>query len=317
MSYAIEYDRIFIRSGFGYTPLWLSGDNNVYVSSRKRARSWSVFGRQLGVSKQALLAFIEPMLGGYQEHWQKNGKWVDDAGLKRWIENGCKSAVSIEELLKANRRTRFHFSLHVYPKRDETHDGFTCEAQLQADVSTTQDFDRWIADAKAVTAERKAEGTDVYPCVDFYCEKIVHPNSLSMSAEHVILKGRLGYLIEPPTPSGSTWSADIRKAWVFTREEADAMQLTDPYGNVGTAKRVDAAAKDRPFDAVIRFADGRNEGMYIRKFKSRSASLCHTIEYAYHYPDAKAAERALKTAQKKYRNTLEVVIDPDAAKYIS
>lgn len=317
MSYAIEYDRIFIRSGFGYTPLWLSSDNNVYVTSRKRARSWSVFGRQLGVSKQALLTFIEPMLGGYQEHWRKNGKWVDDAGLKRWIENGCKSAATIEELLKANNRSRFHFSLRVYPKRDETHDGFTYEEQLQADVSTTQDFDRWIADAKAVTAERKAEGADVYPYVDFYCDKIVHPNSPSISAERVILKGGLGYLIEPPTPKGSTWSADIRKAWVFTREEADAMQQADPHGNIGTAKRVDAVAKDKPFDAVIRFANGRNEGMYIQKFKSRSASLCHTIEYAYHYPDAKAAERALKTAQKKYRDTLEVVIDPDAAKYIS
>jgi len=316
MSYTIEYDRQFIRSGFGYTPLWLAGDNNVYVTDRKRSRSWHVFGNQLGVSKQALLTYIEPMLNEYDQHWKKNGKWVTNAGLKRWIENGCKSSATIEEVLNANHLRFLRCSLRVYPKRDETHDGFTSEEQLKEDVYTTEDFDRWIADVKAVTPGLKAEGASVYPCVGIYTEKINHPNK-KITAERVLIKSKSEFLIEPPTSSGSSWSSDVRKAWVFTREEAELLQSSlNPYSCVAQAKLVDAAVKDKPFDAVIQFADGPHESTYVQKFTNKCARLCRNICHAHHYPDAKAAARAIKTAQPRFprSGTMEVVIDPDAAK---
>ena len=36
--------------------------------------------------------------GEYQEHFIQNGKWVDDKGLIRFIQNGIKNAKTIEEL---------------------------------------------------------------------------------------------------------------------------------------------------------------------------------------------------------------------------
>lgn len=316
MSYTIEYDRQFIRSNTGFTPLWLAGDNNVYVSERKRAREWCVFGNLLGVSEQEMLAFIEPMLGGYNQHWMKNGKWVTDDGLKRWIQNGCKSAATIEEVLKANRMRCLRCSLHVYPKKDATHDGFTCEEHLKVGVSTTEEFDQWIANAKTAISGFKAQGATVYPYVQiYYAEKLNHPGKQT-DAERVLVKQKRMYLVEPPTPSGSNWSSDIRKAWVFTREEADRMKAdAGPYGYIAEAKLIDASAKDRPFNAVIRFADGPNAGMYVQQFTGRRARLAYNIEYAHHYPDTKAAERAMKTAQPKFLHsgTLETIIDPNTA----
>ena len=107
MSYTIEYDKIFLKSGAGYTPLWLAGDSNCYEGSgrnQRRVRDWSVFMSQLGVTEEKLMERIQPLLGGpYQEHWQRRGKWVDDKGLVTWVKNGCKNAVSIEQLIEANR----------------------------------------------------------------------------------------------------------------------------------------------------------------------------------------------------------------------
>lgn len=315
MSYTIEYDRQFIRSNAGFTPLWLAGDNNVYVSQRKRAREWCVFGNLLGVSEQELVAFIEPMLGGYNQHWMRSGKWVTDDGLKRWIRNGCKSSATIEELFAANHMTVMRCYLHVYPRKDATHDGFTCEQHLKAEVRSTEDFDRWIADAKVAIPGFKAKGADVYPCVDIYSEKLTHPGKPT-DAERVLVKCKGAYLVEPPTPSGSSWSRDIRKAWVFTREDVERIKAeAGPYGRISEAKLIDASAKDRPFNAVIRFVDGPRAGMYVQQFTGRRARLTRSIEYAYHYPDAKAAERAMKTAQPKFLHSgkLETIIDSNTA----
>ena len=95
MSYTIEYDKIFLKSGAGYTPLWLAGDSNCYEGSgrnQRRVRDWSVFMSQLGVTEEKLMERIQPLLGGpYQEHWQRRGKWVDDKGLVTWVKNGCKN----------------------------------------------------------------------------------------------------------------------------------------------------------------------------------------------------------------------------------
>lgn len=75
MSYTIEYDKIFLKSGAGYTPLWLAGDSNCYEGSgrnQRRVRDWSVFMSQLGVTEEKLMERIQPLLGGpYQEHWQR------------------------------------------------------------------------------------------------------------------------------------------------------------------------------------------------------------------------------------------------------
>jgi len=47
---------------------------------------------------------------GSDEHWRKNGKWVDDKRLISWAENGCKRAETVEEFLSVNpNMTDIHY----------------------------------------------------------------------------------------------------------------------------------------------------------------------------------------------------------------
>lgn len=312
MSYTIEYDRIFIRSGYGFTPLWLAGDNNVYETKQRRARDWHCFMNLLGVSKDEMFAAIEPMLGDeFQQHWKRNGKWVNDAALKRWVENGCKNAASIEDILRCNGMRRLAFYLHTYRKDDSMQTSAWGKTEMLTNVSTTQEFDTWIADVKAELAELHG---DAYVCVRLSRDKLIHPEAQKLACEMVLIKSRLGYLAELPTSSGTSWTKDIRRACEMDLDKANELMANADYGILSTAKLVNAKSKYRPFDSVLRFADGQYAGEFVLKLSRSHAKLTRNIDHAYHYPDRRAAERALKSVAPKFASygTLEVYTDPIA-----
>ena len=151
MSYYAEFDRVFIRSVCGYTPLWLLGDSSVTEGrgrSSRMYRRWSVFQSLIGVTEEELLAAVEKLKGS-SEHWKRGGKWVDDEGLVRWVKSGCKHAVVLEDLLKANERSYLPCVL-----RD--HNGRTV---LSAQVHNTLELEDWIYQAKkAIAADSTAAG---------------------------------------------------------------------------------------------------------------------------------------------------------------
>ena len=170
MSYTIEYDRQFIRSELGITPVWLSGDNNVttgYGRRERRVRNWHVFMSLLACTKEELLAAVEPMKGGYQEHWKKGGRWVDDAGLTRWVENGCKAAASIEGIISQNCLSWIRCSLLDYS------DGGYGKTTHEEKITTTEAFDAWIQEIKPLITTGK-----IYPIISFNSgEPIKHPSA--------------------------------------------------------------------------------------------------------------------------------------------
>lgn len=105
MSYVIEYNHQFIKSNEGFTPVWLAGDSNVteyHMGEERCVRDWSIFHGFLGMSEIDMIVAVTPSLNGYNEHWKRNGKWVTDDGLIRWIRSGCANAATVEELTEAN-----------------------------------------------------------------------------------------------------------------------------------------------------------------------------------------------------------------------
>lgn len=169
MSYAIEYARQFIRSEEGITPCWLVGDNNVTEGQgryERRVRSWSCFYNLVGTSEEEMIKRIQPCLGGFQEHWQRNGKWVDDKRLIRWVKSGVRSAASIEDILQRNPGCCGSVRCYVHVWH-----GFDHTTMLETCVVTTDGFDAWIHRYRDLKAILSGEKIDIYPCVDFGTEK--------------------------------------------------------------------------------------------------------------------------------------------------
>lgn len=159
MSYTIEYNSVSIRTPAGITILWLAGDNNVseyhYIGLRayeRRGREWRVFGDHPCLSEKELIEFGKSMTGGaYQEHWVRNGKWVDDASLMRWIRKRIKNAVPLEELLDANHLSALDCYLIVWDK------DLSCRKELPARVSTSEELDSWVKEAETLSENLEKE----------------------------------------------------------------------------------------------------------------------------------------------------------------
>ena len=103
MSYEIVYDRRFIRSPLGITPMILAGSNNCYEpmpnGRERRERSWSPLFNEPTIPEEALMARVQGCCGGqFQEHFKWHGKFVDDAGFVAFVRNGVKGTLTLEEL---------------------------------------------------------------------------------------------------------------------------------------------------------------------------------------------------------------------------
>ena len=176
MSYDICYDRRFLKSEMGITPLWLAGSNNCYEYHRdtqgrryeRRERSWSPLFNVAGIPQEELMDKVRSFLPStYQQHFKYRGKWVDDKGFLSFVENGIRNAVTIEELEEAMGFTAFSARLIVWkynPEKgysDREHD-----EEVQK-IATTQDWMRGFGYAKCGWRTRRKESpfTTVSNCI--------------------------------------------------------------------------------------------------------------------------------------------------------
>lgn len=306
MSYTILYNTMFLRSGEGITPCVLSGSNNCYdASNRRRDRSWSVFLNKPGTTEKEMLAAVEPWLGGYQEHWMRGGKWVDDAGLLRWVKSNAHNAYLLEDVLTENHLRSVNCCVSVWGT------GYSYRREAEAICSTTQELDNWIRLSRKVIVDRKAAGEQAFPAIIFPRENIRRPQKCMLpDAPKVLLKHGNSYL-RSYQADGVSWSRSIKDAQVFTREEADAiMDTCSIFSSIRNARVIDAARKELPYNAVIRIKSGRNAGAYlVRRVRGR-IRLANNIRNAYHYADEKTAIAAMKKIQPSYPSCeLEVLFD--------
>ena len=150
MSYSILYNWQFLKSAEGITPVILIGDNNVTTRvwmgnhwGERRAREWSCLFNFIGVSEEKFMNEIMNMTGkAYQEHWVRNGKWVDDNALVKWAKKACETAADVEEIFKLNPFVYVHAYLSVWDKEDKnTH-------VQEAFIKDSASLDEWIRSAR-------------------------------------------------------------------------------------------------------------------------------------------------------------------------
>ena len=286
MSYTIEYDKIFLKSGAGYTPLWLAGDSNCYEGSgrnQRRVRDWSVFMSQLGVTEEKLMERIQPLLGGpYQEHWQRRGKWVDDKGLVTWVKNGCKNAVSIEQLIEANRFGAIKCCvMESYMKMSSF-----------SYIHTTDELDDWIKAAK----EEIAAGKDFYPRITLnYGEPVRHLSKPKAQDELVVVKDGK-YFVSERSPGSISTSKNRREAMIFSVDDAKEILRDFPK-----CKIVSASVLDAPCNIIVEVDDGSGIPNYLVGFPGPyKVRYTASIKGAKRYSTKAAAEKAAQTAKRRY-----------------
>ena len=122
MSYAIEYNRQFIKTKNGYIPCWLVGDNNVTTGhgrTERRVRDWSIFLNWVDVSEEYMLEHIKELFNSYNQHWKKGSNWISNEGLIRWVKSGCKYAATLEEVLEFNRLRSVECKIVYYMSDDK------------------------------------------------------------------------------------------------------------------------------------------------------------------------------------------------------
>lgn len=171
MSYEIVYNRQFLKIDDKIIPLVLYGSNNcTEISSRgreRRERSWHpmYFGRNetIAFSEQEILERVRSNFNGY-EHFMRNGKWVDDAGLLRFFQNGVKEAKTIEEL----QETYFFNGLFGYFSvwgRSGNH------VEHRKEIRSSDDLREYLKDAEKRLDERTDSDGDIFICLSYYDEK--------------------------------------------------------------------------------------------------------------------------------------------------
>lgn len=302
MSYTIEYDRQFIKSKLGITPVWLSGDNNVttgYGRHQRRVRNWVVFMGKLAVTKEDLLAAVENLKGGYQEHWRKGGKWVDDAGLTRWVENGCKAAASIEDIIGRNYLSWVNCSLLDY-----SGGGFG-KTTHEEKVKTTDAFDAWIQEVKPLIAAGK-----IYPIISFNCgEPIKHPSTKTQdNDEKVIFKWEDSYLVSFDEEEGRTkWIPKPKKGEVIVFSRKEAESLSAKVHIPLSAKIVSAKTLENPCNIVLMVSGRGISGHYVVSISGHTFRHSGSLSVAKRYSTLASARKAAANIKSKFNN-LEVGI---------
>lgn len=215
MSYSIIYEKFFLKSSSGITPIILVGPNNVWEATFKgerRAREWAIYNIDLfDKCEDELLKIFESYKCGY-EHFKMNGQFVDDEGLIRFVKNGIKAARSVEEVVKA---TKNPLSCSILVKSD----GKTLpDTEFSVLASTTEEFDSFVKTVKDRIKEKSDNQTIYVNVKPLYAEKITFERP--EKAGPVILSNMRGrYIIEIKKDCYS-YNTDKSKALIFDSAEA-------------------------------------------------------------------------------------------------
>lgn len=289
MSYSIEYNRVFLKSAHGYTPVVLMGENNVWEGNR-RPRSWGCWCNMLGATSEELYAKAASMMGGSNEHWRKNGRFLSDKDLDNWIYSGIAKAVSLESVLAVNRLRAVSCMVYIYPKGS-----YAGKRDLEFYCSTTEELDEWIEQVREC---QKNPNYSYSPVISFSTEDIHLP---PMIKGPVLLKrGRTQYVQKLDYANdghvrGVSYTSDVRNAMVF-----ESCEKIPNLIFFGKTRAVKADIKNKPNNVVLEITSGVHAGRFIGKRGNRRIMI-GPESYARRYPDVKAAMKAKKEIELKYQ----------------
>lgn len=288
MSYTIVYDRQFLRLPEGIVPLVLSGSNNCYEpmpgGRERRERDWCVFFNAPVISEKELMDRTESCCGGsYQEHFKRGGKWVDDAGFRRFMQQGIHTARSLEEIL-AKRPVHFICALHIWPKKYNDDE----KTELRQYVHTSQELSEWIAIAQKRAAQCDESEVAYYHMAFTQREPLGIPRPI-IHHEPVIAQCGKDYFISASNERMKT-SRNPDEAHVFANTEAARAEIP-PYW-LPRLRFVKASTLQGRY--CLRIENAGHAGEYVKCLsRSRMHMTMHAAS-AHRFPTHHAAEQYAK-----------------------
>ena len=263
MSYDIIYDRQFIKSPAGITPLVLVGCNNVTERTlqgrERRVRDWSPFFNTPAIAADELIRRTQDCCGGhYQEHFKRGGKWVDDQAFVRFIKYGIQSARTLEEIRTLKPGISLICYLSVWRKTGEDD---CSNHELFQTVHTTEALLSWIESARKRIAE-KQENESIYYSMRFPSNEPLKLPPVSHITGPVAARRGRDYIAAISDHSIST-CFDAASALIFESAE-DAWQRipTSFHGDIRLC-RAEGIAKKREWRHIIQVTSGSHAGSYV------------------------------------------------------
>lgn len=296
MSYSIMYDQQFIISGEGIMPAILAGESNVTtcILGRERlSRDWSIYGNMIGVSHEKLKKSVQNSItkSTCHEFWNHGSKWVDDAGLIRWMSTAIKKAASIEDIIAANMCESIRCYVSVW-----NGSGFTQHCNTY--VKNTEEFDDWIRAARLVVESEHS----AYPIVElsnrYSAYKFTHPYSANKLPDKILVKQGKYYVSSVKRDvngkiTGVAWDRKISEALVLNMSDFSVLDFQRYGTGHGEIRPIDAAVLEHPYDAVIEVTASNRSKKY---FAGRTSSRVHfviSINEAKRFQDHKQASKYL------------------------
>lgn len=251
MGYTIVYDRLFIRAGDKYVPLCLYGSNNVTVNvngREVRERRWELFSycdEMIFADKDSLMREVRDRhTSERSKNFKFRSKWLENAAVIRFFENGIKNAVTIEGVRQCRNDESLHAKLACWPK-----DGSWKRTNFEKYLHTSDELVDWLSEAKDLKAKMLSTGewSSIYICCGFDGRDPIRVIPRSKDENPVIAKDALhgnGYVSSVQMDkSGWRCSAKIADAMVFANAKEAYERLPEYPFRLISAKQKDDAGK--------------------------------------------------------------------------
>lgn len=288
MSYTIIYKRQFIKAGDRYAILELTGDNNVYTGKR-RARDWYLYiPSTILMTKGQLIGTFDTMAKNNPsgQFFKYQNKWVDGPGLSRYVRNGIRTAMTIEEICRLNHISyiRFRYGARNQEKTD-------------AKVSNTSEFEalslaisKWFADNPKTYISLEIYGLP---------ENLVSSNRAeSNNVPVVVTYGKSQYVTEVSGDSVRT-SGSFRDAMIFENAEA-AREKIQPFFFQNRSVRIVPAKGIEEKKKYAWFI--KHDGVFVKRKTSRHIFFTENIQYAKGFKSQEDAQRYIDTFVNRLKN---------------
>ena len=323
MGYEIMYKKAFLKAtdemGVDlYTPVCLIGPNNVTQRhwagnhySERRCRDWTLMLNALALNKEGLYDKFAHMMQPNRadcEMWKNGSRWVYGKDIRRWLDSGMASAVTIEDLLKANHRTGFSCRVLYYKNTEDMR--LTSASECEVIVRDTKSFLAWAKSAKSKEKElNKNNKTDVFFEINFMSEDIRMPSRKPRGHEKVLIKEGKRYVenIEYKNEAGKNipnrvcMTSDVKDAKEFTFEEAAAIQndFSMIFPSLKKTRLVSTKVQSKPFDAIIAFEDVDGTEKFVAKNTRSCLFVALDEEGAKRYADKSSAQKVCAALNEK------------------
>lgn len=332
------YDTIFLKSGLGYTPVWL--EDKKTIGGKGDTAYWTLSHPSLlGLQREALLDGIIHLTRAIQApYWTRvdHDEYFNctrriptgDKELIAWLDEGLRHAASVEDLLKINP-TLSSIKTVIYNQA-----GDVIKDAPWLEIRATNALDYWILKAKEFFRKEHRGIPDIVFSMEkqaFRLPTLTHPSTIyELGAgldeqDYVIIryKTALGKrYVTGAVNTNTATSANIKDSCIL--KKATAIDLIMDY--LGTGKIVPS------FFSLERFSPEKYRWVVLVEFKvsggyanksflgrrpgnsPQKVTVTEKISSAYHYAAKQAAEKDVETILKTMPDVIvaaEVVEDQE------